>query len=88
MARSIWKGPFVDGYLLKKAEKARVAAERNASAQANTRDRVLGRFSGFVVRGGFGEANPLGQIGLRQYRPPGARAGRHPRRLIRSGMSA
>ena len=23
MARSIWKGPFVDGYLLKKAEKAR-----------------------------------------------------------------
>ncbi|MGV1014094.1 MAG: ribosomal protein S19 family protein, partial [Methyloceanibacter sp.] len=23
MSRSIWKGPFVDGYLLKKAEKAR-----------------------------------------------------------------
>ncbi|MGC2409151.1 MAG: 30S ribosomal protein S19 [Methyloceanibacter sp.] len=23
MARSVWKGPFVDGYLLKKAEKAR-----------------------------------------------------------------
>ena len=23
MARSIWKGPFVDGFLLKKAEKAR-----------------------------------------------------------------
>ena len=22
MARSVWKGPFVDGYLLKKAEKA------------------------------------------------------------------
>ncbi|MEE8171819.1 MAG: 30S ribosomal protein S19, partial [Alphaproteobacteria bacterium] len=22
MARSIWKGPFVDGYLLKKAEQA------------------------------------------------------------------
>ena len=21
MARSVWKGPFVDGYLLKKAEK-------------------------------------------------------------------
>ena len=23
MSRSIWKGPFVDGYLLKKAETAR-----------------------------------------------------------------
>ena len=23
MARSVWKGPFVDGYLLKKAEEAR-----------------------------------------------------------------
>ena len=23
MARSVWKGPFVDGYLLKKAEKPR-----------------------------------------------------------------
>ena len=23
MARSIWKGPFVEGYVLKKAEKAR-----------------------------------------------------------------
>ena len=25
MARSVWKGPFVDGYLLKKAEAARGA---------------------------------------------------------------
>ena len=23
MARSVWKGPFIDGYLLKKAEKSR-----------------------------------------------------------------
>ena len=28
MTRSVWKGPFVDGYLLKKAEKAR-ATTRN-----------------------------------------------------------
>ena len=28
MARSVWKGPFVDGYLLKKAEKVR-ASGRN-----------------------------------------------------------
>ncbi|MEE9545277.1 MAG: ribosomal protein S19 family protein, partial [Rhodospirillales bacterium] len=24
MPRSVWKGPFVDGYLLKKAEAARI----------------------------------------------------------------
>jgi len=28
VARSIWKGPFIDGYLLKKAEKSR-ASGRN-----------------------------------------------------------
>jgi len=25
MARSVWKGPFVDGYLLKKAEASRTS---------------------------------------------------------------
>jgi hypothetical protein len=28
MSRSVWKGPFVDGYLLKKAEKARERPQR------------------------------------------------------------
>ena len=28
VARSVWKGPFVDGYLLKKAEAARVRPQR------------------------------------------------------------
>ena len=28
MARSIWKGPFVDGYLLKKAEEARATGRK------------------------------------------------------------
>ena len=28
MSRSIWKGPFVDGYLLKKAEVARDSEKR------------------------------------------------------------
>jgi small subunit ribosomal protein S19 len=27
MARSIWKGPFVDGYVLKKAEKAKAGGK-------------------------------------------------------------
>ena len=29
MARSIWKGPFVDGYLLKKAEAARASGRHD-----------------------------------------------------------
>ena len=28
MTRSVWKGPFVDGYLLKKAEAVRARAAR------------------------------------------------------------
>ena len=28
MPRSVWKGPFVDGYLLKKAEEARASEKR------------------------------------------------------------
>ena len=28
MPRSVWKGPFVDGYLLKKAEDARSSEKR------------------------------------------------------------
>ena len=29
MARSVWKGPFVDGYLLKKAEEARATGRKD-----------------------------------------------------------
>jgi large subunit ribosomal protein L2 len=34
MARSVWKGPFVDGYLLKKAEKPRASGGRNESSRS------------------------------------------------------
>jgi len=33
MARSVWKGPFVDGYLLKKAEAARASSATQRSDQ-------------------------------------------------------
>jgi len=33
MARSIWKGPFVDGYLLKKAETARGSSRSEQRAK-------------------------------------------------------
>jgi hypothetical protein len=32
MARSIWKGPFIDGYLLKKADAARGASRNEVDA--------------------------------------------------------
>ena len=36
MARSIWKGPFVDGYVLKKAEKAKAGASAADASQGLT----------------------------------------------------
>ena len=30
MARSVWKGPFVDGYMLAKAEASRASGRANA----------------------------------------------------------
>ena len=36
MARSIWKGPFVDGHLLRKADKARAGGRTNGGKQWTT----------------------------------------------------
>ena len=48
MARSVWKGPFVDGYLLKKAEKAR-ASERNEIIKIwSRRSTILPQFVGLT----------------------------------------
>jgi small subunit ribosomal protein S19 len=46
MARSVWKGPFVDGYLLKKADKAR-ASTRNQIVQIwSRRSTIIPQFVG------------------------------------------
>jgi small subunit ribosomal protein S19 len=46
MARSVWKGPFVDGYLLKKAEKA-AASQRNDVVKIwSRRSTILPQFVG------------------------------------------
>ena len=46
MARSVWKGPFVDGYLLPKADKAR-ASSRNQIVQIwSRRSTILPQFVG------------------------------------------
>ena len=54
MARSVWKGPFVDGYLLKKAEKARESSRHENIKIWSRRSTILPQFVGltFVVHNG------------------------------------
>ena len=48
MARSVWKGTFVDGYLLKKAEKA-AASQRNDVVKIwSRRSTILPQFVGIT----------------------------------------
>jgi small subunit ribosomal protein S19 len=48
MARSVWKGPFVDGYLLKKAEKARGSSRNEMIRIWSRRSTILPQFVGLV----------------------------------------
>jgi len=48
VARSIWKGPFVDGYLLKKAEKARGASRAEVVKIWSRRSTILPQFVGLT----------------------------------------
>ena len=54
MARSIWKGPFVDGYLLKKVQDAAKAGSRSAIKTWSRRSTILPQFVGlnFAVHNG------------------------------------
>jgi small subunit ribosomal protein S19 len=47
VARSVWKGPFIDGYLLKKADKAR-EARSNAVIKIWSRSTILPQFVGLT----------------------------------------
>ena len=46
MARSVWKGPFVDGYLLKKAEIARSSGRKDIIRIWSRRSTILPQFVG------------------------------------------
>ena len=46
MTRSVWKGPFVDGYLLKKAEKARSSGRKDIIRIWSRRSTILPQFVG------------------------------------------
>ncbi len=48
MARSVWKGPFVDGYLLKKADKAREARSNAIIKIWSRRSTILPQFVGLT----------------------------------------
>ena len=48
MARSVWKGPFVDGYLMKKAEKARASGRNEVIRSWSRRSTVLPQFVGLT----------------------------------------
>ena len=54
MARSLWKGPFVDGYLLKKAENVRSSGRNQAIKTWSRRSTILPQFVGltFAVHNG------------------------------------
>ncbi len=48
MARSVWKGPFVDGYLLAKAEKARGSGRNEIIKIWSRRSTILPQFVGLT----------------------------------------
>src|SRR6202790_2417740 len=48
MTRSIWKGPFVDGYLLKKAETSRSSGRHEMIRIWSRRSTILPQFVGLM----------------------------------------
>ena len=54
MARSVWKGPFIDGYLLKKAEAVRASGRNDVIKTWSRRSTIVPQFVGltFAVHNG------------------------------------
>ncbi len=48
MARSVWKGPFVDGHLLKKAEAARESGRKEIIKTWSRRSTIMPQFVGLT----------------------------------------
>ena len=48
MARSVWKGPFVDGYLMTKAEKARGSGRNEVIRTWSRRSTIFPQFVGLT----------------------------------------
>ena len=54
MARSVWKGPFVDGHLLKKVEKSMASTRKEVIKTWSRRSMIIPQFVGltFAVHNG------------------------------------
>lgn len=50
MPRSVWKGPFVDGYLLAKADKALSASRRETIKTWSRRSTIMPHFVGLTFQ--------------------------------------
>ena len=50
MPRAVWKGPFVDGYLLKKAETARSEGSRKPIKTWSRRSTIMPSFVGLTFQ--------------------------------------
>ena len=48
MSRSVWKGPFVDGYMLKKADAARETGRSEVIKTWSRRSTILPQFVGLT----------------------------------------
>lgn len=48
MPRSVWKGPFVDGYLLKKADASRASGRKEIIRTWSRRSTILPQFVGLT----------------------------------------
>jgi small subunit ribosomal protein S19 len=68
MARSVWKGPFVDGFLLKKAETTRASGRNEVIRTWSRRSTILPQFVGLtfgvynMIGHKFGEFSPTRQF--------------------------
>jgi small subunit ribosomal protein S19 len=50
VTRAVWKGPFVDGYLLKKAEAVRASGRNQAIKTWSRRSTILPQFVGLTFQ--------------------------------------
>jgi small subunit ribosomal protein S19 len=50
MSRSVWKGPFVDGYLLKKAEASHAEGRRKPIKTWSRRSTIMPQFVGLTFQ--------------------------------------
>ena len=58
MTRSIWKGPFVDGYLLAKADKAQDSGRKDVIKTWSRRSTIMPQFVGLT----FGVYNGMKHV--------------------------